>query len=121
LEKYQPKNETERELTKALLRHAEAREEGDVEKILSGLQNDCQVSLRPNVVLSKQQLASVNVDDWTYDGKVNFADPKFDIAGDKAFVSLNLILGVAGKRMNQFTLVKENNEWLISKITFDSN
>jgi hypothetical protein len=120
LDKYQPKNETEKELKEALLRHAKAREEGDVDKILSGLHKDCKVSLWPNVELSKQQLASVNADDWVYDGKVNFADPKFDISGDKAVVSLNLNLGVAGKRLNQFTLVNENNNWLISRITFDS-
>ena len=120
LEQYQPKNETEKNLTEVLLRHANARVSGDTEKILEGFQDNCQVSLRPNVMLSKQQLKELNADDWTYDGKVDFSDPKFDIEGDKAIVNLKINIGVAGNRNSHYTLVKENDEWLISSVVIDN-
>ena len=120
LEQYQPKNETEKELTEAMLRHVEARISGDADKILAGFHDNCQVSLRPNVVLSKQQLTELKAADWTYDGMVKFSDPKFDIMGDKAIVNLKLNIGVAGKRNSHYTIVKENGEWLISNIVIDN-
>ena len=120
LEQYQPKNETEKELTEALLRHADARISGDADKILAGFHENCQVSLRPNVMLSKQQLTELKADDWTYDGKVNFSDPKFDIVGDKAVVNLKLNIGVAGNRNSHYTFVKENGEWLVSNVVIDN-
>ncbi len=120
LEQYQPKNETEKELTETLLRHANARVSGDADKILAGFHDNCQVSLRPNVMLSKQQLSELKADDWTYDGKVYFSDPKFDIEGDKAIVNLKLNVGVAGNRNSHYTMVKENDEWLISNVVIDN-
>jgi len=120
LEQYQPKNETEKELTEAVLRHADARISGDADKILAGFHDNCQVSLRPNVMLSKQQLIELKADDWTYDGKVNFSDPKFDVVGDKAIVNLKLNIGVAGNRNSHYTMIKENGEWLISNVIIDN-
>lgn len=116
LNEYQPQNQSEKELTHALLRHADARVAGDIKKILSGIHDDCQVNLHPYVSLTKQQLAEVEVDDWTFDGKLYLFDPKFDITGDTAKVSLKVKIGFAGNRMNIFTMIKENNEWLISKL-----
>jgi hypothetical protein len=116
LSEYQPQNQSEKELTHALLRHTEARIAGGIEKILSGFYDDCQVNLHPYVSLTKRQLAEVEIDDWTFDGKLNFFDPKFEITGDTAKVSVKVKIGVAGTRMNIFTMIKENNEWLISKL-----
>ena len=118
LENYQPKNDTEKDLKETILRHANARMQGDVNQILSGLSENCQIELYPGAKLSKNQLKSVNVDDWNYDGDVHFSDPEFTIAGDKASVSLKLNLGIAGKRLTTIELIRENNTWLISQITF---
>jgi hypothetical protein len=120
LDKYQPKSEAEKELTETLLRHADARMSGDMDKILLGIHDNCQISLRPNVMLSKQQLSEIRADEWVYDGKVSFSDPKFDIADDKAIIDLKLNIGVAGKRNIHYTMVKENDDWLISKVVIDN-
>ena len=75
---------------------------------------------RANVLLSRQQLTELKADDWTYDGKVNFSDPNFEIEGDKAIVNLKLNVGVAGNRNSHYTMVKENDEWLISNVVIDN-
>ena len=71
-----------------------------------------------NIDQNINSLYAANIDEWTYDDDVKFSDPEFAIAGDKAIVSLKLNLGIAGKRLNQIELIKENNTWLISQITF---
>ena len=116
LNEYQPQNQSEKELTDALLKHTDARIAGDIKKILSGIHDECQVNLAPYVPLTKRQLAEVEMDDWTFDGQLYFFDPEFEITGDTAKVRVKVKIGFAGTRMNIFTMIKENNEWLISEL-----
>lgn len=115
IEEYQVKNDDEKEIIDLLIKFTEIVNTGNTEQILTLFhENGIYVTGRGNVALSKEKMAERKTEDWLDDGLRSFYDPQITINGNEAKVMVRAKFGNY-KTYKIFTLVKENNEWLIMK------
>jgi hypothetical protein len=115
INEYQSKNEDEQEIVDLLLRYTDAVNKGDTEKILTLFQDDGEfVTGRGRVSLAKEKMSKRKPEDWLDDGKRTLYNPEITLTGNEAKVLLQARFGNY-KTAKLFTLIKENDEWLIFK------
>lgn len=115
IEKYNPKNEDEKEIIDLLTRYTEAINKGDSEQILTLFhENGVYVASNMSNPLSREKMAEWKPEDWLSHGQRKLYNPEITINGNEAKVIAKVIYGNTSYT-NIYTLVKENNEWLIMK------
>lgn len=72
------------------------------------------VTGRGNVILSREKMSKRKPEDWLSDGLRNLYNPEIKINGNEATVMMQAKFGVY-KTPKIFTVVKENDKWLILK------
>lgn len=115
IEEYQAKNNDEKGIVDLLIRYTEAINTGNTEQILNLFhENGEYVTGRGNVILSREKMSKRKPEDWLSDGLRNLYNPEIKINGNEATVMMQAKFGVY-KTPKIFTVVKENDKWLILK------
>jgi len=115
IEEYQTKNQDEKQIIDLLKRFTELANTGNTEQILTLFhENGVLVTGRGNVPLSREKMSKWKQEDWLSDGLRKFYNPEITINGNEAKVMVQAKFGNY-KTPKLFTLVKENNEWLIMR------
>lgn len=115
IEEYQAKNNDEKGIVDLLIRYTEAINTGNTEQILNLFhKNGEYVTGRGNVILSREKMSKRKPEDWLSDGLRNLYNPEIKINGNEATVMMQAKFGVY-KTPKIFTVVKENDKWLILK------
>lgn len=115
IEKYQAKSKDEKEIVDVLIKFTEVVNSGDTEEVLKLFHEKGEfVTGRGRVSIPRQELAKRKPEDWLDDGLRKFYNPEIEIKGNEAKVLLEARFGNY-KTPKIFTLVKENNHWIIMK------
>ena len=115
IEEYQAKNNDEKDIIDLLKRFTELANTGNTEQILTLFhENGVLVTGRGNIALSREKMSKWKQEDWLSDGLRKFYNPEITINGNEAKVMVQAKFGNY-KTPKLFTLVKENNEWLIMR------
>jgi len=113
IEEYQAKNNDEKDIIDLLKRYTEIINKGNTEQILTLFhENGVYVTGRGNVALSREKMTEWKPEDWLYDGKRKFYNPEITLNGNEAKVMVHAKFGKYTTAII-FTLVKENDKWLI--------
>ena len=113
IEEYQAKNEDEKDIINLLIRYTEIINTGDSEKIIAFFhENGEYVTVPGNVALSREKMTERKPEDWLYDGKRKFYNPEITLNDNEAKVMVHAKFGKYTTAII-FTLVKENDKWLI--------
>lgn len=105
----------EKEVIDLLTRYTEAINKGDSEQILTLFhENGVYVASNMSNPLSREKMAEWKQEDWLSHGQRKLYNPEITINGNEAKVIAKVIYGNTSYT-NIYTLVKENNEWLIMK------
>jgi uncharacterized protein (TIGR02246 family) len=113
IDEYQSNNEDEQKIVELLKKYTEATNRGETEQILALFHDDGEyVTGRGRVSLSKEKMSKRKPEDWLDDGKRELYNPEITVAGNEAKVLVQARFGNY-KTAKLFTLIKENNEWLI--------
>jgi hypothetical protein len=134
MSEYQPKNQDEREIVSLLMKHQDAKNHFDIDKLLPLLHNEGKFSFECGRMISKRQLKTelpgfwadiksgntaiipivhecIN-GDYFKTGELN--NPKIVIHSETARAAVLFTNGVC--RIEQyFSLVRENHKWLINR------
>ena len=115
IEEYKFKNENEKEIIELLTRYTEAINKGDSDQVIPLFhENGVYVTGSTKESLPREKLAEWNSERWLTYGQRKIYNPEITINGDEAKVMAKVIFGnTSYPRL--YTLVKENNEWLIMK------
>ena len=115
IEEYQVKNEDEKEIIELLTRYTEAINKGDSEQILTIFhENGVYVTGSTKETFSREKIAEWNLERWLTYGQRKIYNPEITINGNEAKVMAKVIFGNTSYP-KLYTLVKENDEWLIMK------
>ena len=115
IEEYQTKNEDEKQIIDLLKRYTKIINTGNTEKILTLFhENGVYVTGRGNVPLLREKMSKWKQEDWLSDGLRSLYNPEINIDGNEAAVMVQAKFGNY-KTYKIFTLVKENDEWLIMR------
>jgi DNA-binding transcriptional LysR family regulator len=115
IEKYQAKNDDEKKIIDLLIRYTEAVNKGDSEKIIPLFhENGVYVASAGSIILSREKMSKWKPEDWQALGIRKLYDPEITINGNEAKVMSKVKYGNTSYSQI-FTLVKENDEWLIMR------
>ena len=115
IEEYQTKNNDEKEIIDLLIKYTEAVNKGDSEQIVPLFHgNGVYIASAGNIILSRKKMSKWKTEDWKAHGARKLCDPEITINGNKAKVMAKVKYGTTSYSQI-FTLVKENNEWLIMR------
>ena len=116
INKYQAKNEDEKQIIALLNSYCEARNSADLKKLQSTFHDDGVYHSGGGGVFNKEKIVDTNPQDWL-DNKVELFNPEIKIDGKKAQVTtLAKYAGGAAKMTHIYTLVNENDQWLIMTV-----
>ena len=113
IEKYNPKNEDEKQIVSLLITFCDACNSGDLTKLQS-IFHDYGVfnSVRGGKV-TKSKMTEKNPEWFTISGKIKLKNPKFTMGDNDATVTVQGKHGTHYTTGHRFTLIKENDRWLI--------
>jgi hypothetical protein len=115
IEEYKAKNDDEKDIIDLLKRYTKIINTGNTEQILTLFhENGVYVTGRGNVPLSREKMSKWKQEDWLSDGLRSLYNPEINIDGNEAAVMVQAKFGNY-KTYKIFTLVKENDEWLIMR------
>jgi hypothetical protein len=115
IEKYQAKNYDEKKIIDLLIRYTEAVNKGDSEKIIPLFhENGVYIASAGSIILSREKMSEWKPEDWTASGIRKIYNPEITINGNEAKVTAKVKYGNVSYG-GIFTLIKENNEWLIMR------
>ena len=115
IEEYQVKNEDEKEIIELLTRYTEAFNKGDTEQVIPLFhENGVFVTGSTKETLPREKLAEWDSERWSSWGQIKIYNPEITINGNEAKVLAKVIFGNTSFP-KLYTLVKENDEWLIMK------
>ena len=114
IERYKAKNTDEKQIIDLLIRYTDAVNKGNSEQIVPLFhQNGVYVTGSGNA-LSKDEMLKWKPEDWTALGIRKIYNPEITINGNEAKVTAKVKYGNVSYG-GIFTLIKENNEWLIMR------
>ena len=115
INQYQPKSDDEKDIIDLLTRYTEAVNKGDTEQIVTLFhKNGVYIASNGSIILSKEKMSKWKPEDWTAYGIRKICDPEITINGNEAKVMAKVKYGNTSYSQI-FTLVKENDEWLIMR------
>jgi hypothetical protein len=115
LQDYEPKNAQEKEIKNVLVEFAKARNDYNVQKIVTLLSDDCNLNFYTRI-LSKSEFASLFKDsDLESFGKYEFVNPEFNIKSDFVEVKMRWKQGILPGGVFEFKMIRQNNRWMISE------
>jgi len=116
LQDYETKNEKEKEIKNLLIEFAKARNDYDVQKLVSYLSDNAKIGLIDNRIYSKSEFASTfkasDLESW---GKLEFFNPEFNIKDDFAEAKINFKESLLNRGFFIFKINRQNNRWLITE------
>jgi len=116
LNEYQAKNEDEKQIIALLNTFLEANNSGDLINLQKTFHdNGIYKSLRGGQV-TKSQITETQPEWFTIAGKIELKNPEIKIAENEATVQVKSKHGAHFTSSEIFTLIKENNRWLIMKV-----
>jgi len=114
LQDYEPKNAQEKEIKNVLVEFAKARDDYNVQKIVTLLSDDCTLNFYTRT-LSKSEFASTfKASDLESVGKYEFFNPEFNIKSDFVEVKMKYKLGMLNTGVFEFKMIRKNDRWMIS-------
>jgi len=114
LQDYEPKNAQEKEIKNVLVEFAKARDDYNVQKIVTLLSDDCELNFYSRK-LSKSVFASTwKASDLESVGKYEFFNPEFNIKSDFVEVKMKYKLGMLNAGVFEFKMIRQNDRWMIS-------
>jgi len=116
MEKYVPKDDTEKSIIDFLNSYLDDRNKGDVIKLASMFHDNGIYIAGDTSQYTKKEIAEKDPTWWTQYGEAKLSNLEIKINGDEATVSVTGKWGVTLKFSQTITLVKENGKWLFMKI-----
>ncbi len=140
IEKYEPKSQDEREIVSLLIQYQDARNHFDVERFLSFLHEQGQFSFQCGRMVSKDTLIEELPGFWAevksgnpgiipithecingdYSKSGELSNPEIEINNDSAKATLMFSKGFL-RLLQHFTLLRENDQWLIVRTAWGHN
>ena len=114
MNKYSAKNEEEKKIIALLNTYCDARNSADLAKLQSTFHDDGIYISGRGGQFTKDKILETNPQDWL-DNKVDLYDPEFKVNGNEAKVTMTAKYG-SFKTTQIYTLVNENDNWLIMKV-----
>jgi hypothetical protein len=116
INEYKPKNEKEKQIIALLNTFVDSCNNGDLKRLQDtfhdgGIYN----SVRGGQV-TKSEITQKDPEWFTVAGKIELKNPEFEINGNLATILVTARHGNHYKGASLFTLVKEDNQWLIMKV-----
>lgn len=98
-----------------MIRYTEAVNKGDSEQIVPLFyENGAYIASNGSIILSRKKMFKWKPEDWTAHGIRQLCDPEITINGNEAKVMAKVKYGNTSYSQI-FTLVKENDEWIIMR------
>ena len=137
---YQSRNKSEAEIKGVLLEYLAAKRQFDIDRYLAGLHAEGRYHFECGRILSKADLGYLLPKFWAhmrsgdpsfypinrecitgdYFDNGQYVDPRFDIDGNRARVTLRFTVGWWGLE-HYVALVKENEHWMINRLDWQMN
>ena len=116
INKYETKNEDEKQIIALLDEHCAARNSADLKKLHSTFHDNGVYISGDGGQFTKEKILEMNPKDWL-DHKVELYNPEIKINENKAqVVTLSKYFSGTYKVTQYYDLVNENNQWLIMKV-----
>ena len=116
MNKYNPKNEDEKNIIAFLNEHVDARNNAGLARLQATFHDDGIYISGAGGQFPKEKIIESNPQDWL-DNRVELYNPDININGDEAKVTMTAkYFNGTFKTTHIYTLVKENNNWLIMKV-----
>ena len=120
MSKYEPINDTEKEIIGMMNQYLDARNSNDVNKLATLFDDNGEyIAGDGNVIKGKDGIANSDPSWWTYYGEQKLFNLDFNIDGSNAIVSTTGKWGANIKYPQEFTLVNDEGKWLFSKIAVE--
>jgi hypothetical protein len=116
ISEYEPKNEDEKQIISLLSTFVDAGNAGDLATIAVSFHDSGTYKSVRGAQITKNQIAETKPEWWTVSGNVRLANPKMTVSKDRAKVVVTAKHGAHYKTTTVFTVVKENQRWLILKV-----
>jgi len=115
LDKYDPKNDVEKNITDLLNTYLDARNNGDINRLQATFHdNGTYYHLESDKTFTKSQIADSD-SEWWANRKLELFNPKIKINNNEATVSIDGEYAGLHRYRQIYTLVKEDDKWLILK------
>jgi len=117
LQDYSPKGEKEKEIKSLLVEFARARNDYDVNKMVSCLSDNCIITFHGRSSLTKSEFTELyKRSDYESMGKIKFTNPEINIVDEIAQISMRCRQGLTSWII-KFKGIRENDGWKISEWT----
>ena len=115
LNKYKPKSDDEKQIIALLNTYADDCNKKDLAGIQATFLKDGIYYGGRGATIKASEIITSDPEFWTSFGELRLYDPKITINDNEAKLTLVTRYGTAGRFHAAFTLVKENDKWLIMK------
>ena len=115
LNKYQPKNEDEKQIIALLESFCDACNNGDLAKLQSIFHDEGVFNSVRGGKVTKSQITEKESEWFTVSGKIKLKNPDFTLGSSDATVTVQGKHGTHYTTGHRFTLAKENDRWLIKE------
>ena len=115
INKYQAKNEDEKQMIALLQAHVDARNSGDLKSLQSLYHENGVYVSGDGVEVPKSEIVNTDPQNWVDAGKVKLLNPEIKTNGNEAEIFVKVKAGSHYTTARIFFLTKENDRWLIMK------
>jgi len=120
LQDYEPKNEQEKEIKIVLVDFAKARNDYDVQKMVTYLSEDAKIGFLDRRIFSKSDFASTfkasDLESW---GKYDLFNPEIKINDNFAEVKMYFKESLLNTGVFRFKMNRQNSRWMITEYNVD--
>ena len=113
INKYETKNDDEKQMMALLQTHLDARNSGDLKTIQSLYHENGVYITGDGIEIPKAKIVNTEPENWVDAGKVQLLNPEIKTNGNDAEIFVKVKAGTHYTTARIFTLVKENDKWLI--------
>lgn len=120
LQDYEAKNEQEKEIKLVLVEFAKARNDYDVQKMVTYLSENAKIGFLDGRIFSKSEFASTfkasDLESW---GKYDLFNPEIKINANFAEVKLKFKESLLNTGVFRFKMNRQNSSWMITEYNLD--
>ena len=113
INKYDTKNEDEKQIIALLENYLDARNNGDMNRLQSTFHEDGVYLSNDGIKVPRSEIAKMDPEWWVQGGKLKLLNPEIKLNGSKAEVLVKTKHGTHYQVTNYYTLTKVDNQWLI--------
>ena len=113
INKYETKNEDEKQIIAVLEDYLDARNSGDMKRLQSTFHEDGVYLSNDGIEVPKSKIAGMDPEWWVQGGKLKLLNPEIKLNGSEAEILVKTKHGAHYQITNYYTFTKVENKWLI--------